>query len=126
LPAGVYLKSRLRPVLFPFGHEVDEEIFFAIRLTAESKKSILLLHRYAFRLDPGRHTKRAVCREGYWHFDTRVATSSSESTKYLKDLILSLEVLACDLETIRSYPERVLTRIVAWEERLETAQLATR
>lgn len=32
LPTGVYLRAMRRPALLPSGHEVDEEIYFGVRL----------------------------------------------------------------------------------------------
>jgi len=63
---------------------VDEEIYFAILLLPDIKPGILRLHRYAFRKNPEKHTKRSVHREGYWHFDRRVATSLFASIAMLE------------------------------------------
>ena len=118
LPTGVYLKSEQRPVLFPSGHKVDEEIYFAIRLRPDMKEAVLLLHRYAFRVDPGKHTERSVRKEGYWHFDVRVASSPLGAVTLLKDLMCSLETLVFGRGASHSFPEALLTRVLAWEERM--------
>jgi len=123
-PTGIYLQSERRPVLFPSGHQVDEEIYFAILLSPDVKPGTLRLHRYAFRKNPEKHTKHSVHREGYWHFDRRVATSLFASIAILKYLMYTLELLAfyrkeenISIKNIRSH-KTTLSRIIAWEERL--------
>ena len=124
LPIGIYLRSEWRPALFPSGHQVDEEIYFAILLVQDVKPGSLRLHRYAFRKNPEKHTKRSVHREGYWHFDRRVATSWFASIAILKYLMHALELLALyqaeENPSIKdtSFNETTLSRIIAWEERL--------
>ena len=121
LPTGICLRSERRPVLFPSGHKVDEEIYFAIRLRPHVEGAVLSLHRYAFQTDPARHTKRSVHRKGYWHFDASAATSPSESIKLLKDLMCSLETLSLNRDAIHSSLDITLNRLVAWEERMASA-----
>ena len=121
IPAGVSLRSEQRPALLPSGHEVDEDIYFAIRLRPEAEKEILLFHRYAFLKDPGKHTERSVRREGYWHFDARVASSPLAAVTLLKDLMRSVETLAFRQDTSNGFPEALLIRVVAWEERMALA-----
>src|SRR5262249_29256828 len=102
----IYLRSERRPALFPSGHQVDEEIYFAILLSPDIKPRTLRLHRYAFRKNPEKHTKRSVHREGYWHFDRMVATSLFESMAILKYFMHALELLALhEYETQRSLVE---------------------
>lgn len=120
LPTGVYLRSERRPALFPSGQQVDEEIYFAIRLIPDVGKAVLSIHRYAFRIDPGTHTKRFVHRKGYWHFDASVSTSPSESINLLKELMHSFEVLAFDRDAIQNSADISYT-LVAWEERMALA-----
>ena len=121
LPTGVYLQSQRRPALFPSGRIVDEEIYFTIRLMPEQEGAVLLLHRYAFRINPGTHTKRSVRREGYWYFDRKVACSPSESIHLLKDLMQSLEILAIDRDTFSVPLDITLASLIAWEERMALA-----
>jgi hypothetical protein len=121
LPTGVYLRSEQRPALLPSGYKVDEEIYFAIRLRADVEGTVLLLHRYAFLTDPGKHTERSVRKEGYWHFDVRGASSPLEAVTFLKDLMCSLETLAFGRDISHSFPEAILIRVVAWEERMALA-----
>ena len=94
LPTGVYLKSERRPVLLPSGHEVDEEIYFGVRLIPDVERETISLHVFAFRIDPGAHTKGSVSREGYWYFDNGVASSPCASINVLKFLMEPLEKLA--------------------------------
>ena len=121
LPIGVYLRSERRPALFPSGRLVDEEIYFAVRLIPDVQKAVLSLHRYAFRIDPGTHTKHSVHRKGYWHFDASIASLPSESLNLLKDLMQSLEILAFDRDAIRNPLDISLDSLVAWEERMTLA-----
>ena len=86
-----------------------------------SRRTGLLLHRYAFLKDPGKHTERSVRREGYWHFDARVASSPPAAVTLLKDLMRSLETLAFGRDTSHGFPEALLIRVVAWEERMALA-----
>jgi hypothetical protein len=118
LPIGIYLRSVRKPALLPSGHEVDEDIFFAIRMEPEVEKSVLVLHRYAFRKNPGRHTKRSVRREGYWHFDIKVSRSPEESVLLLKDMMREIERLAASRETTENSLGTILNQLVAWEERM--------
>ncbi len=121
LPTGVYLKSERRPVLLPSGHEVGEEIYFGVRLIPDVESKTLSLHLYAFRIDPGAHTKRSVSREGNWYFYRGVASSPSASINVLKFLMEPLEKLALGQNAILNYPDTALHRIVAWEERMVSA-----
>lgn len=107
--------------MFPSGHLVDEEIYFAIRFMPDVEKAVLLLHRYAFLIDPGAHTRRVVRREGYWHFDVSVAGSPSESINLLKHQMHSLEILALNRDTISYSPDISFSSLVAWEERMALA-----
>lgn len=125
LPIGIYLRSKQRPVLLPLRHEVGEEIYFAIRLLLDVERETLSLHRYAFRIDPGTHTKRSVSREGYWYFDRGVASSPSASINVLKFLMEPLEKLALGQNAILNYPDTALHRLVAWEERMVSAVRAS-
>ena len=124
LPTGIYLRSERRPALFPSGHQVDEEIYFAILLSLDIKPGTLRLHRYAFRKNPEKHTKRSIHREGYWHFDRKLATSLFASITILKFLMPILELLALyqpeenSSTKYKRFNETTLSGIIAWEERL--------
>lgn len=118
LPTGVYLRSEQRPALLPSGYEVDEEIYFVIWLRPNVDEKVLSLHRYAFLVEPGRHTERSVRKEGYWYFDVRDVSSPFEAVTLLRDLLRSLETLAFGRDTGHSFPEALLVRVVAWEERI--------
>ena len=85
------------------------------------EEMVLLLHRYAFLVDPGKHTERSVRKEGYWYFDVKVAPSPAKAVEFLKDLMHSLETLAFGRDTSHSFTEAILTRLVAWEERMASA-----
>ncbi len=111
--------------MLPSGHEVDEEIYFAVRLIPDVERETLSLHLYAFRIDPGAHTKRSVSREGNWYFDRGVASSPSASVNVLKYLMESLEKLALGQNAILNYPDTALHRLVAWEERMVSAVRAS-
>ncbi len=121
LPTGISLRPEQRPATLPPGHKVDEEIYFAIRLRPDVEETVLLLHRYAFRVDPGKHTERSVRKEGYWYFDVKVASSPTKAVEFLKDLMHPLETLAFGRDTSHSFPEAILIRLVAWEERMALA-----
>lgn len=121
LPTGVYLKSERRPALLPSGHEVVEEIYFGVRLIPDVERETLSLHVFAFRIEPGAHTKRSVSREGYWYFDRGVASSPAASINVLKFLMEPLEKLALGQNAIMNYPDKALHHVVAWEERMVSA-----
>ena len=125
LPTGIYLRSERKPVLLPSGHEVDEEIYFAVRLIPDVERETLSLHLYAFRIDPGAHTKRSVSREGNWYFYRGVASSPSASINVLKFLMEPLEKLALGQNAILNYPDKALHHVVAWEERMVSAVRAS-
>lgn len=122
LPTGIYLKSEREPALHPSGHEVDGELYYAVRLTADLGRGALRFNIYAYRVDPGAHTERSTRREGYWYFGGKgVARSPSESINVLKHLMHLLEMFALDRETVPRPLDMVLNRVVAWEERMTPA-----
>ncbi|MBI2357970.1 MAG: hypothetical protein HYV04_03525 [Deltaproteobacteria bacterium] len=121
LPTGVYLKATRRPALLPSGHEVDEEIYFAVRLAANVEVNVLRFAGYAFRIDPGRHTRRSVRREGYWHFYLGEATSLVASINVLEYVMHSLQKLAFGQSALLDYPTRALKELIAWEQRMSLA-----
>ena len=118
LPTGIFLRSKRRPVLLPSGHEVDEEIYFAVRLMPDMERTVLSFDLYAFLKDPGTHTKRSVRREGYWYYHLGKTTSPSASIDVLEYLMHSLEMLALGKSVILDYPHDVLNHLVAWEQRM--------
>ena len=126
LATGVYLKSERRPALLPSGHEVDGEIYFAVRLIPDVERKTLSLHVCAFRIEPGAHTKRSARREGYWYFDRGEASSPSASINVLKYLMESLEKLALGQHAILDYSDTVLLRLIAWEERISSTSFLSR
>jgi len=117
LATGVYLRAKRRPALLPSGHEVDEEIYFAVCLIPNLESKILRFDGYAFRIDPATHTRRSVRREGYWCFCLGDATSSLASINVLECVMRSLQDLALDQSMFLDYPRCVLNDIIAWKER---------
>lgn len=121
-PAGVYLKSGRRPPLLPSGHEVDDDIYFAIRLVAEVEKRAFFFCLYGFRLDPGKHRERPVHHGGYRYFgDGGDASSELGSINILKELMQLLEMIALDQNPTSQYPDEVLSHVVAWHDRMVAA-----
>ncbi len=121
LPTGVYLRAMRRPALLPSGHEVDEEIYFAVRLVPKVETDGLRFAGYAFRIDPGTHTKRTVRREGYWHFYLGDATSPLASINVLQCVMHSLQELAFGQSVLLDYPNGVLNDLIAWKQRMQPA-----
>jgi hypothetical protein len=121
LPTGVYLKVMRRPALLPSGHEVHEEIYFAVRLMPNTEINVLRFAGYAFRLDPGTHTRRSVRREGYWHFYLGDATSPLASFNVLDCAMHSLQDLAFVQTALLDYPNSVLKDLIAWKQRMTLA-----
>lgn len=118
LPTGVYLRAMRRPALLPSGHEVDEEIYFAVRLMPNVEIKVLRFAGYAFRIDPGTHTRRIVRREGYWHFYLGDATSPLASISVLECVMHSLQKLAFGQSVLLDYPNNVLNDLIAWKQRM--------
>jgi hypothetical protein len=110
-----------RPALLPSGHEVDEEIYFAVRLVPNVESKVLCFVGYAFRIDPGTHTRRSVRREGYWHFYLGDATSQLASINLLKCVMHSLQKLAFGQSVLLDYPDGVLNDLIAWKQRMTLA-----
>jgi hypothetical protein len=121
LPTGVYLRSTRRPALLPSGHEVDEQIYFAVRLAANVQVNVLRFAGYAFLIDPGTHTSRSVRREGYWYYPMGEASSASGAINLLKHLMDFFEGLASYGNREPDYSEATLARIIAWDERVALA-----
>jgi hypothetical protein len=121
LPTGVYLRAMRRPALLPSGHEVDEEIYFAVRLVPKVEINVLRFAGYAFRIDPGTHTRRSVRREGYWHFCLGDATAPLASMNVLQCLMHSLQKLAFGQNMLLDYPNDVLNDVIAWKQRMTLA-----
>jgi hypothetical protein len=122
LPTGVYLRAMRRPALLPSGHEVDEEIYFAVRLMPNVEIKVLRFAGYAFRLDPGTHASRTVRREGYWHFSLGDATSPLASINVLECVMHSLQKLAFGQSVpLINYPNDVLNDVIAWKQRMTLA-----
>lgn len=118
LPTGVYLRAMRRPALLPSGHEVDEEIYFGVRFIPKVGSKLLLFGGYAFRIDPGTHTRRSVRREGYWYYAMGEASSASRAINLLKHLMDFFEGLALYRSRKSDYSETTLARIIAWDERI--------
>jgi len=108
--------------LLPSGHEVDEEIYLALRLVPNVEINVLRFAGYAFRIDPGTHTRRSVRREGYWHFYLGDAPSALASIDILECLMQSLEHLAFGRSAFIEYPHSVLNEVVAWKERMTVGE----
>jgi hypothetical protein len=121
LPTGVSLKAMRQPALLPSGHEVDEEIYFAVRLIPNVGTKVLRFAGYAFRIDPGTHTRCSVRREGYWHFSLGDATSPLASINVLECVMHSLQKLAFGQTLLPDYPDSVLNDLVAWKQRMTLA-----
>jgi hypothetical protein len=121
LATGVYLRALRRPALLPSGHEVDEEIYFAVSLIPKVEIKALRFVGYAFRLDPGTHTSRSVRREGYWHFCLGEATSLLASINVLECVMPSLQKLAFGQSLLLDYPKGVLNDLIAWKQRMTLA-----
>ncbi len=121
LATGVYLRAMRRPALLPSGHEVDEEIYFAVRLIPNVEIKILRFVGYAFRIDPGTHTRHSVRREGYWHFYLGDATSPVASINVLECVMRSLQKLAFGQSVLLDYPNGVLNDLIAWKQRMTLA-----
>jgi hypothetical protein len=75
LPSGICLGCGGRPVALPPQWLADGEVFFAIRIRPQPLRSALLFVNYVFMIDPRRHTRRVVRREGYWSFGGRMTFS---------------------------------------------------
>lgn len=121
-PAGVYLKSGRRPALLPSGHEVDDDIYFAIRLVAEVEKGTLFFCLYGFRLDPGKHRERPVHHGGYRYFGDRGdARSEPGSINILRELMQLLEMTALNRSPVSEYPDEILSHVIAWDDRIAAA-----
>lgn len=118
LPAGVYVRAMRRPALLPSGHEVDEEIYFAVRLIPNVEIKVLRFAGHAFRINPGTHTRRTVRREGYWHFYLGDATSPLASISVLECVMHSLQKLAFGQSVLLDYPNNVLNDLIAWKQRM--------
>jgi hypothetical protein len=121
LPTGVYLRAMRQPALLPSGHEVDEEIYFAVCLIPNVESKVLRFVGYALRIDPGTHTRRSVLREGYWHFYLGDATSPLASINVLECVMHSLQKLAFGQSMLFDYPNAVLNDIIAWKQRMTLA-----
>ncbi len=121
LVTGVYLRAMRRPALLPSGHEVDEEIYLAVRLIPNVEIKILRFVGYALRVDPGTHTRRSVCREGYWHFYLGDATSPLASINLLECVMPMLQKLAFGQSVLRDYPNGILNDLIAWKQRMTLA-----
>jgi hypothetical protein len=121
LPTGVYLRAMRRPALLPSGHEVDEEIYFGVRLIPNVEIKVLWFAGYAFRIDPEAHTRRSVRREGYWHFYLGEATSPLASINVLECVMHSLQKLAFGQSVLLDYPNSILNDLIAWEQRMRLA-----
>lgn len=130
IPTGIYLRAPHKPVLLPSGYEVDQEVYFAIRLVPMMETMALRIQRYAFLKNPGAHTQRSVKREGYWHFDGAIATSVHKSCKVLRNFMNFLEELAfynialsnhenCCFVNNKRFRNSTLSNLMAWNERLE-------
>ena len=112
LATGVYLRAMRRPALLPSGHKVDEEIYFAVRLIPNVEIKILRFVGYAFRIDPGKHTRHSVCREGYWQFYLGDAASPVASINVLECVMRSLQKLAFAQSVLRDYPNGILNHLI--------------
>ena len=121
LPTGVYLRAMRRPSLLPSGHEVDGEIYFAVRLMPNVEIKLLKFVGYAFRIAPGTHTRRSVRREGYWHFYLGDASSPVASINVLEGVMHSLQKLAFGQSVLLDYPNSVLNDLIAWKQRMTLA-----
>ena len=121
LVTGVYLRAMRRPALLPSGHEVDEEIYFAVSLIPNVEIKILRFAGYAFRIDPGTHTRRSVRREGYWHFYLGDANSPLASINVLECVMHSLQKLAFGQSVLFDYPSGVLNDLIVWKQRMTLA-----
>ncbi len=130
LPSGIYLKAEGTPAMLPSGHEVDEELFYSILLELKYEKRYLwskpppgqatgiLFPKHVYRIDPKKHTRRSVRREGYWGCGSCVATSPSEAIGVLKNFMCFFEMLAFKHYVTQDSLEPALNKLVAWEERL--------
>ena len=118
LPTGVYLRAMRRPALLPSGHEVNEEIYFAVRLIPNVEINVLRFSGYAFRINPGTHTRRSVRREGYWHFCLGDAGSALASINVLDCVMHSLQDLAFGQTALLDYPDSILDDLIAWKQRM--------
>lgn len=118
LATGVYLRAMRRPALLPSGHEVDEEIYFAVSLIPNVEIKVLRFVGYALRIDPGTHTRRSVRREGYWHFCLGDAASPLASINVLECVMHSLQKLAFGQNVLLDYPNGVLNDLIAWKQRM--------
>ena len=130
LPTGIYLKAERRPALLPSGHEVDEELFYSILLELRYEKSPLWskpppeeaigisFPKYIYVIEPKKHTRRSVHRQGSWGYGACLATSPAEAIKILRNSMDFFERLALEQPVTQDSLEPALTKLVAWEERL--------
>lgn len=110
-------------MLIPAGQEVDREIYLTIRLIAHTENVVLFFHIYAFRIDPGGRRERSVRRRGYWYLgEGGGASSQSGSVNVLRELMQELERLAIGHEIIPRPPDMILSRVVAWNDRMLVAE----
>ena len=121
LATGVYLRAMRQPALLPSGHEVDEEIYFAVCLIPNVERNVLRFAGYALRIDPGTHTRRSARREGYWHFCLGDATSPLASINVLECVMHSLQKLAFGQSVLLDYPAGILNDVIAWKQRMTLA-----
>ena len=115
---GICLGCGGRPVALPPTWKERGEAFFAIRIRATPEDSFLDLGTYVFMIDPSRHTRRAVRREGYWFFEVRTACSLSESVALLRETMNSLEHLALVEDRDCDLSDAVLEKLISWPERM--------